>query len=78
MKMVAIPDELAQRVEAAGKNLSEFVVTAIERELAVPASNEGKTLAELEAKGWVFPTFMGTPRTDGTPWSEVEAACDPS
>ncbi len=76
--MVAIPDELAERVEAAGKNLSEFVVTAIEKELAKPVHAEGKTLAELEAGGWVFPTFIGRPRTDGVPWSEIEAACDPS
>lgn len=78
MKMVAIPDDLAKRVEAAGKDLSQFVVAAIEKELAKPRNVAGKTLAELEKEGLTFPTFQGAPRDDGRPWSEIEASCDPA
>jgi hypothetical protein len=38
----------------------------------VPFDVPGRTLEEMIANGYVLETFVGAPRPDGIPWSEIE------
>ena len=76
MKNVSIPDELANRVEAAGVDLVSYAIEAIEQKLTREKEVSPKSLAELKAKGWKPPTVKGKARKDGHGWSEIEAATD--
>jgi len=76
MKNVSIPDELAERVEAAGVDLGPYAIEAIEQRLSREVMAGPQTLEELLAHGWKPPTVKGRRRKDGLPWSEIEAASD--
>lgn len=78
MRQIAIPDDLAREVEAKGNELSDFAILAIRHELARQIPVEGQTFGEILAKGYQWPTFEGSVRPDGIPWSEIEAPCDPA
>ena len=76
MKNVSIPDELAERVQASGADLSSYAVDAIKQKLTRESGSTPESLQSRLAKGWSLPTVKGKPRTDGVAWSEVEAATD--
>ncbi len=77
MPTITIPEELAARIAAAGEDLNQFAVAAITEKLSEKEAKP-KTFGDLMAEGWKPPTVSGKPRADGRPWSEIEAACDPS
>ena len=77
MRQIAIPDDLANRVEATGSEFGEFVIEAIEAKLSGWPVIRGRTLREMLDAGFVLPTIEGKQRDDGKAWSEIEAPCDP-
>jgi hypothetical protein len=77
MRAIQIPDDLATRVEATGSQLERFVIDAVEQKLG-HRLEPANTYEGLIGGGWTPPTVEGTPRADGRPWSEIEAACDPA
>ena len=61
--------------QSIGVELAEYLIRVIDNGVGDTKSKGEDMVAHLRTIG-VIGAVKGTPRADGRPWSEIEAACD--